>query len=193
MSGYSERRAHLQDVQRASHVTLAQPQERLSPVCGQLHLLLLNDVLQPPLDFRDRQRAKSGQGRNISHALTMQERVAHGLPETGAARLDGWDDAIDVVADDAEAHVLRVLFDDCVLEYWPSAVSGMRRARRLCRGHTSSKGSLRLLRHHVGLVQNDELVRGAGLRACQPMAVASPAATWSVKLTFRMFSHPQSS
>lgn len=35
------------------------------------------------------------------------------LPEARAATLDGGDDAVDVVADDAEADILGVLFDDC--------------------------------------------------------------------------------
>lgn len=41
------------------------------------------------------------------------KRLEKDAPEAGAARLDGRDDFVDVVADDAEAHILRVLLDDC--------------------------------------------------------------------------------
>ena len=55
-------------------------------------------------------------------------------PEAGAPTLDGGHDLVHVVADDAEPHVLRVLLDDAT-------------ERCLCRG-----------RHHVRLVEDDELV-----------------------------------
>ena len=78
-------------------------------------LLLLDDVVEALLDLVSRQRCEaagweSAGQRRIEHEMKRLEKDA---PEAGAARLDGRDDFVDVVADDAEAHVLRVLLDDC--------------------------------------------------------------------------------
>ena len=54
--------------------------------------LVVNDVVQPVLDLVELERVEA---------------------EARAARLDGGNDLVDVVADDAEAHVARVLLDDC--------------------------------------------------------------------------------
>lgn len=56
--------------------------------------------------------------------------------------MNGGDNLVDVVTDDAEADVFGVLFDN------------------------ASKGSLGLLRHHVGLIQNDEFVSFGKQRSC---------------------------
>ena len=73
----------------------------------------LNHGIHPLLDLRDRQR---------------------GEPEARTTALDSGNALVDVVADDAEADVLRVLLDDA--------------AERGLRGGG----------HHVGFVEDDELV-----------------------------------
>lgn len=62
--------------------------------------------------------------------------------EPSTPALNGRDDLVNIVTDNAEADVFGVLFDD------------------------TSKGSLGLLRHHVGLIQNDEFVSLGKQRSC---------------------------
>jgi hypothetical protein len=57
-----------------------------------------------------------------------------GEPEPGATALNGRRDLVDIIANDAKADVLRVLFDD------------------------ATECSLGGIRHHVSFVENDEFV-----------------------------------
>lgn len=72
-------------------------------------------------------------------------------PEPSASRLHGRNDLVDIVANDAEAHILRVLFNHffIIIVNFDSRDSSSRR--------TSSQCRLSRLCHHVGLVENDEL------------------------------------
>lgn len=120
-------------------------------------LLLLDDVVEALLDLVSRQRCEaagweSTSQRRIEHEMKRLEKDA---PEAGAARLDGRDDFVDVVADDAEAHVLRVLLDDCEDEWMELARRGEEGGRE--QGRTAAESGLGGGRHHVGLVEDDEL------------------------------------
>ena len=71
---------------------------------------------------------------DVVHALLDLLDGQRREPEARTATLDGGDDLVDVVADDAEADVLRILLDD------------------------APERGLRGGGHHVGFVEDDELV-----------------------------------
>lgn len=109
------RMARLQDVERTAHVALAQGQDRLlglgldlAPVwsatpSGDIYALFgLDHVVETRL-----------------HLARFQRREA----EAGAAALDGGNDFVHIVADDAKAHITRVLLHHCRSERQSGAAS----------------------------------------------------------------------
>jgi len=88
----------------------------------------------------------------------IAERARGSSPETSTTRLDGGDDLVDVVADDAEANVLGELLDDCEPRW--KGVSSFSSPKLAERGRTSTESRLGSLGHHVGFVQDDELETG---------------------------------
>lgn len=82
----------LQHVERPPHVSPRQLHQRLFAVACNLDAFGLDDMVQARLDLIQLQRVEA---------------------ESCAARLDGLDDLVDVVTDDAEANVAGVLFDHC--------------------------------------------------------------------------------
>ena len=105
----------LQDVQRPSHVTRPESRHRVDGVIRDLEVLLTHHELHAVL-----------------HGVWPEGRE----PEPGAPRLERGDHLRDVVADEAEAGVLGVLFDD------------------------STKRELGVFGHGVALVEDDELEPG---------------------------------
>lgn len=99
---------------------------------------------------------------SIESAQCSENERTRNAPEAGAARLDGGDNLVDIVADDAEAHVLGVLLDDCgVLP--PVSAAAAREVAEQRRGRTATERRLGGCRHHVGLVEDDELEAESGL------------------------------
>jgi hypothetical protein len=62
----------------------------------------------------------------LSLGAIAEERARGSSPESSTTRLDGGDDLVDVVADDAEANVLGELLDDCAPRW--KGVSAHRRS-----------------------------------------------------------------
>ena len=128
----------LEDVQRATHIALRKLQQSLLPLRRDLHPVTL------PLLARAERQSRIETPKARIHAPLCLDVTINPLldlrdgerreAKARAAALDGGDDLVDVVADDAEADVLRVLLDDAA-------------ERGLCRR-----------RHHVGLIEDDELV-----------------------------------
>lgn len=82
----------LQHVDHLTHVAARQSDQRPLAVLAGLQTLCVDDIVQARYDLLLDQRRK---------------------PEARAARLHCRNDLAQVVADDAEAHVVGVLLDDC--------------------------------------------------------------------------------
>ena len=77
----------------------------------------LNDKVEALLDFNLRQRAEAGSGRGqVSEWQTGSGRgnESECSPEASAPGLNSGNDLVDVVANDAEPHILGVLLDNCI-------------------------------------------------------------------------------
>ena len=160
-----DRRTNLEDVKRTSHITSGELEKSLSAVFGQVDPTRVVSVRANVGRERNRTSPLARQSSTASPPLTLvgdrsyeatdqlapRDEVREDEPKASAAGLDGGDDLVHVVADDAEADVLRELLDD--LKARQLTKDGVREPGEL----TSSESGLSCLSHHIGLIQNDEL------------------------------------
>ena len=84
--------ARLENVESATHVAAGELEESLFAVLSDVAAFGLDDMVESIFDLVEFERVET---------------------ETGTTRLDGGNDLVDVIADDAEADVLGVLLNDC--------------------------------------------------------------------------------
>jgi hypothetical protein len=124
--------ACLEDIQRSAHITFREFQQCLFPVVGQLHA-----------KYEDRLCGLKSSSHK-EHALFSLDHIHHSLlhlsngqwrkPKSRTPTLYSWCDFVDIVTNNAEPDVLRILLD-----------------------YTTERG-LSLLCHHIRFIKDDELV-----------------------------------